>query len=53
MMMPSNPVPNLSQAKLKQLAHLLSEYAKHIEGEQPLAAQIIRIVYKWVDDDID
>jgi hypothetical protein len=51
--MPSTPVPNLTQAKLKQLAKLLSEYAKHIEGEQPLAAQIIRLVFKWVDEDIE
>ena len=42
----------LSDAKLKQLCKLLSEYAKHIEKEQPLAATVIRLVYRWVDDDI-
>lgn len=51
--MPSNLVPNLSQPKLKQLLKLLSEYAKHIEGEQPLAAQVIRLVWRWVDGDIE
>ena len=50
---PSNPIPNLSQQQLKILAKLLSAYAKHIEAEQPLAAQIIRMIYKWVDDDIE
>ncbi len=49
--MPSNPVPNLSQANLTVLARLLRTYAAHIEGEQPLAAQIIHLVLRWVMDD--
>ena len=50
--MPSNLVPNLSDAKLKTLYKLLSEYRKHIAAEQPLAAQIISVVLKWIDEDI-
>jgi hypothetical protein len=50
--MPSNPVPNLTQQKLKTLCNLLAEYAGHIHAEQPLAAQIISIVVTWVKGDI-
>lgn len=49
----ANIVPNLTQVKLKQLQKLLSEYAAHIRGEQPLAAEVILMVCKWVSDDID
>lgn len=51
--MPSNPTPNLSQADLRKLDKLLSAYAKHIKGEQPLAAEIIDRVAVWVRDDIE
>jgi hypothetical protein len=36
--MPSNLIPNLTQAQLKQLLKLLEDYSKHIGAEQPLAA---------------
>ena len=51
--MPSNPTPNLPQSKLRLLAKYLDEYARHIHGEQPLAAQVIATVSTWVKDDID
>ena len=51
--MPSNPVPNLSQRDLKQLRKLLYGYAEHIAAEQGLAAQTIRMIAMWVNDDID
>ena len=40
---------SLSDAKQRQLCKLLSEYAKHVEKEQPLAATVIRLVWRWVD----
>jgi len=51
--MPSNPVPNLSQRDLKHLKKLLDGYARHIASEQARAAQIIRLIALWVDEDID
>ena len=51
--MPSNPVPNLSNAELCKLAKLLAKYCKHIAQEQPLAAHIIHVVMTWVKDDLE
>jgi len=51
--MPSNLVPPPSQAQLKQLHKLLKLYAAHIWGDQPLAADIIRVVLTWIQDDIE
>jgi hypothetical protein len=42
----------MTQHKLKLLSKLLVEYAAHIGEQQPLAAQILRLVVKWVDKDI-
>jgi len=50
--MPSNLTPNLEQPKLKQLHKLLEHYMEHIKGEQPLAAEVIRLILQWISDDI-
>lgn len=51
--MPSNPNPNLSQAELMTLAKLLRRYEHYIRGEQPLGAEVIGSVARWVTDDIE
>lgn len=51
--MPSNLEPNLSQIQLMSLLRLLKAYSKHIAGEQPLAAQVIDLVLRWVNEDIE
>lgn len=43
----------MTNARLKQLAKLLSEFATLIANDNPLAAQVVRLVYKWVDEEIE
>lgn len=52
-MVETNPVPNLTQDRLKRLLKLLSEYANYIGATQPLAAEIIMRIVWWIKDDIE
>jgi hypothetical protein len=51
--MPSNPVPPLSQRKLKQLHKLLFKFCKYIAAEQGVAGDIIYRIMEWVRSDLD
>jgi hypothetical protein len=42
----------MTQAKLKQLLQLLGEFKQLIGKEQPLAGQVISLIWRWVDDEI-
>lgn len=42
----------MNDKALKQLEKLLNEFYKVIYEEQPLAAQVIALVRRWVTDEI-
>ncbi len=42
----------MTDAELKRLMKLLSKFREIIGKEQPLAAQVISLVYKWVDEEL-
>lgn len=42
----------MTDANLKRLLKLLSEFRSLIEKDNPLAAQVISLVYRWVDEEL-
>lgn len=51
--MPSNLVPPLTQPELKQLHKLLNKYKRYVNGEQPLAGDILHQIMEWIRSDIE
>lgn len=41
----------MTSKELQQLCRLLSKFKARIVKEQPLAAQVIELIFRWVDAD--